>query len=141
VRLDCPEVDSAMEHSADLPGRKSFDASAGAFRSCASRLRAEGVDLAGYSLPERVDDLEAARRALGYHRVDLLSESAGTRTAMIYAVWGETIRRPRRLQVVAASDRLGDLAHISALDLPSPSATATSRSRSVRQIRVVRSNV
>ena len=46
---------------------------------------AEGVDLAGYSLPQRVDDLEAARKALGYDRIDLLSESAGTRTAMIYA--------------------------------------------------------
>ena len=39
----------------------------------------------GYSLPQRVDDLEAARKALGYDRVDLVSESAGTRTAMIYA--------------------------------------------------------
>ncbi len=29
--------------------------------------------------------MEAARRALGYKRIDLLSESAGTRTAMIYS--------------------------------------------------------
>ena len=49
------------------------------------RLQADGVDLAGYTLPQRVDDLEAARRALGYDRIDLVSESAGTRTAMIYA--------------------------------------------------------
>ena len=34
---------------------------------------------------QQVDDLEAARVALGYDRIDLLSESAGTRTAMIYA--------------------------------------------------------
>ena len=27
----------------------------------------------------------SARRALGYHQIDLVSESAGTRTAMIYA--------------------------------------------------------
>ena len=45
----------------------------------------KGVDLAGYSLPERVDDLELARQRLGYGPVDLVSESAGTRTAMIYA--------------------------------------------------------
>jgi pimeloyl-ACP methyl ester carboxylesterase len=85
VRLDCPEVESALKHSADLLGQKSFGAYERGYRSCASRLRSDGVDLAGYSLPERVDDLEAARRALGYHRVDLISESAGTRTAMIYA--------------------------------------------------------
>ena len=66
---------------------------ADAFRACASRLQANGVDLAGYTLPQRVDDLEAARRALGYRRIDLISESAGTRTAMIYA-W----RHPKSIQ-------------------------------------------
>ena len=39
----------------------------------------------GYSLAERVDDLELARHRLGYGPIDLISESAGTRTAMIYA--------------------------------------------------------
>ncbi|HEY1593851.1 MAG TPA: alpha/beta hydrolase, partial [Thermoleophilaceae bacterium] len=68
----------------DFLGQKSLIAYANGFRSCANRLRADGVDLAGYSLPARVDDLEAARRALGYGRIDLLSESAGTRMAMVY---------------------------------------------------------
>ena len=90
--LDCPEVVSAMKHADDLLGSKSYDAYADGYRSCAHRLQANGVDLAGYTLPERVDDLDAARRALGYHRIDLLSESAGTRTAMIYA-W----RYPQRI--------------------------------------------
>ena len=84
-RLDCPEVSSSREHSRDLLGERSLRADAAAYRSCADRLRGEGVDLAGYSIPERVDDLELARRAFGYHRIDLVSESAGTRTAMIYA--------------------------------------------------------
>ena len=85
TRLDCPEVSSAMEHSRDLLSEQSYRAVAAAYRSCADRLRSDGVDLAGYSIPEEVDDLEAARRALGYHQIDLVSESAGTRTAMIYA--------------------------------------------------------
>ena len=84
-KLDCPEVESALKHSSDFLGQKSFRSYGNAFRSCAERLRQDGVDLAGYSLPQRVDDLDAARRALGYRRIDLLSESAGTRTAMIYA--------------------------------------------------------
>jgi pimeloyl-ACP methyl ester carboxylesterase len=83
--LDCPEVSSALKRSADFLGERSFAAYSRAFKACASRLRADGVDLAGYSLAQRVDDLEAARRALGYRRVNLLSESAGTRTAMIYS--------------------------------------------------------
>ncbi len=84
-RLDCPEVESALERSTDLLGEKSFRAHADALRACADRLADDGVDLAGYSLAQRVDDLEVARVALGYGRIDLLSESAGTRTAMIYS--------------------------------------------------------
>jgi pimeloyl-ACP methyl ester carboxylesterase len=85
VRLDCPEVESALRHSANYLAAASLRAYGHALTSCSARLRAEGVDLAGYTLPERVDDLEAARKGLGYHRVDLVSESAGTRTAMIYS--------------------------------------------------------
>jgi uncharacterized membrane protein YdfJ with MMPL/SSD domain/pimeloyl-ACP methyl ester carboxylesterase len=85
VRLDCPEVESALKHSSDYLGRKSYSRSTQAFRDCAARLRAEGVDLAGYSIPAQVDDLEAARKALGYGPIDLVSESVGTRMAMIYA--------------------------------------------------------
>ena len=84
-RLDCPEVVGALEHSRDLLGTASLVAEANAYRACAKRLQGKGVDLAGYSLPERVDDLELARKTLGYGPVDLVSESAGTRTAMIYA--------------------------------------------------------
>src|SRR5262245_23424612 len=84
-KLDCPEVASALKRSTDLLGQKSFDAYTDGFRSCASRLQAEGVDLAGYSIPAQVDDLETARKALGYGKIDLISESAGTRVAMIYA--------------------------------------------------------
>ncbi|HET7556344.1 MAG TPA: alpha/beta fold hydrolase, partial [Gaiellaceae bacterium] len=85
VRLDCPEVSSALKRSTDFLGGKSYRAYAQAFRDCAARLQADGVDLAGYTLPQQVDDLEAARRALGYGRIDLVSESVGTRLAMIYA--------------------------------------------------------
>ena len=85
ARLDCPEVDAARRGSGDLLGAASLRASERALRACADRLRSDGFDLAGYSLPQRTDDLEDARRALGYERVNLLSESAGTRTAMIYS--------------------------------------------------------
>jgi pimeloyl-ACP methyl ester carboxylesterase len=83
--LDCPEVESALKRSTDLLGDTSFRERGDAFRACADRLSDNGVDLAGYTLPQRVDDLEAARKALGYGRIDLLSESLGTRIAMIYS--------------------------------------------------------
>jgi pimeloyl-ACP methyl ester carboxylesterase len=83
--LNCPEVTAALENSADYLGKASLSAYSQAFASCAQRLERSGVDLAGYTLAEQADDIEAARVALGYQRIDLLSESAGTRLAMIYA--------------------------------------------------------
>ena len=85
AELACPEVESALKGSEDFLADESFREYADAFRTCATRLEDEGFDLAGYNLAERVDDLEDAREALGYGRIDLLSESAGTRTAMIYS--------------------------------------------------------
>jgi uncharacterized membrane protein YdfJ with MMPL/SSD domain/pimeloyl-ACP methyl ester carboxylesterase len=85
VKLDCPEVESAVAHSTDILGPRFFRAYGDAFRACATRLRADGADLAGYGMTQQVDDLEAARKALGYKRIDLMSESVGTRLALIYA--------------------------------------------------------
>jgi pimeloyl-ACP methyl ester carboxylesterase len=84
-RLDCPEVESVLEYSTAMLGEKIFNAFADGLRSCAQRLADEGIDVAHYGLVQQVDDMEAAREAFGYERIDLLSESAGTRTALIYS--------------------------------------------------------
>ena len=81
--LNCPEVTAALDTS-DYLGKASLSAYSQAFAVCAKRLERSGVDLAGYTLAEQADDIEAARVALGYTRIDLLSESAGTRLGMIY---------------------------------------------------------
>ncbi len=52
---------------------------------CAERLQSEGVDLDGYSMMEVIADLEAARIGFGYEKINLHSESYGTRLAQIYA--------------------------------------------------------
>jgi pimeloyl-ACP methyl ester carboxylesterase len=85
VRLDCPEVPSALRHTSDLISDKTAQAYADAFRSCADRLTNDGIDLGSYGITQQIDDMEAARAALGYNRINLLSESAGTRTAIIYS--------------------------------------------------------
>jgi pimeloyl-ACP methyl ester carboxylesterase len=109
VKLDCPEVASALAHSTDFLSEGSFRAYADGFRDCANRLTDEGVDLARYGLVQQVDDLEVARVALGYDRIDLFSESAGTRTAMIYA-WRhpESIHRSVMLAVNPPGNYLWD---------------------------------
>src|SRR5829696_5580743 len=85
VRLDCPEVESALKRSTDVLSDGFFRAYGDAHRSCADRLTKDGVDVASYGLVQQIDDLESARVAFGYDQINLLSESAGTRTAMIYA--------------------------------------------------------
>ncbi|MDW5329605.1 alpha/beta hydrolase [Plantactinospora sp. KLBMP9567] len=125
--LDCPEVESAVQRSADFTGEESMRRYAKAFADCARRLTGEGVDLDGYSLPQRVDDFEAARQALGYQRIHLLSQSAGTRAAMIYAWrYPESIHRSVMIAVnppghfwwdpAVTDDQLGHYAALCARD-------------------------
>jgi pimeloyl-ACP methyl ester carboxylesterase len=85
-KLDCPEFARAVTGvEGDLLSPASLDALGAAMAACAARLQAGGADLKGYTIPEVVEDMESARTALGYARIDLLSESYGTRVAQIYA--------------------------------------------------------
>jgi len=86
--LDCPEYDRLLRSPSaggDALSPESLTKTAAAMAECAARLQAAGVDLEGYTTPEVVEDLEAARKALHYERVNLLSGSYGTRVAQIYA--------------------------------------------------------
>ena len=56
-----------------------------AVKECVETLQKTGVDLSGYTIPGVVEDMEAARKALGYDQINLLSMSYGTRVAQIYA--------------------------------------------------------
>ena len=86
--LACPEYDRVLRSKSaggDALSEEMLAKVAEAMAECAARLNAEGVDLDGYTTPEVVKDIEAARKALNYERVDLLSGSYGTRVAQIYA--------------------------------------------------------
>lgn len=50
--------------------------------ACAESLRAQGVDLAGYTTDESADDIEAIRAALGAPKVSLVGFSYGTHLAV-----------------------------------------------------------
>ena len=87
VALECPEVKRLLKahEGEDLfseQARKEFTT---ATEQCAATHLAAGVDLSGYTVPGVVEDIEAARKALGYDRINLYSLSFGTRTAQIYA--------------------------------------------------------
>ena len=100
-KLDCPDFADAVRGTGDNlldwnPWMRIGEAAA----VCASKLQAAGTDLRGYTIPEVVGDMEAARIGLGYERVNLLSESYGTRVAQIYAyMHPQSLRRSAMIGV------------------------------------------
>jgi len=101
VQLDCPEVSAHIKNlPGDMLGEVSMENMIDAYARCAERLQNEGVDLAGYTVVEVIDDLEDARLALGYGKINLFSVSYGTRLAMIYAWrYPESIHRSAMVAV------------------------------------------
>jgi len=99
--LDCPEVkQTAKGQDGDLLSEKSITHIGDAFSQCLSRLHDDGFDLDGYTIPEVVEDNEAARKGLGYGSVNLLSGSYGTRVAQIYAwMYPESVHRSIMISV------------------------------------------
>jgi pimeloyl-ACP methyl ester carboxylesterase len=86
VRLHAPEVAAALRAGGgDLLGEPSRHRVAQAAAAAAHRLHGSGVDVAGYTVAESLADLDDARAVLGYDRIGLLSESYGTRLALLYA--------------------------------------------------------
>ncbi len=90
--LDCPDVTKALKETDDPLSEESLRTIARAWGVSAKRLRAQGVDLEGYTMLECIEDNESVCRALGYDQIDLLSESYGTRVAYLYG-----LKHPQRI--------------------------------------------
>jgi pimeloyl-ACP methyl ester carboxylesterase len=101
VVMDCPEITRLFKRPpGDLLSDTTMAATATAYRECGMRLRDEGVDTDGYTLTDVVDDIEAARRALGFESIHLISQSYGTRLALIYAwLHPESVHRSAMIAV------------------------------------------
>ncbi len=87
VMLTCPEV-ARLIHAhvgKDLLSEQAYALYTSAVKQCAATHQSAGVDLSGYTIPGVVEDMEAARVALGYDQINLFGESYGTRVAQIYA--------------------------------------------------------
>jgi pimeloyl-ACP methyl ester carboxylesterase len=85
VVLNCPEISEAIRNaSGGMLSDTMLASYEDASSRCAARLETEGVDLAGYTMTEVIDDMEDARVALGYEHINLIGESYGTRLEMIY---------------------------------------------------------
>ncbi|NIB38470.1 alpha/beta hydrolase [Pseudomaricurvus alkylphenolicus] len=85
VHIQCPEISDALRNvDKDYLGRDSLNRYAEGAKACVNRLAVEGIDLDGYSINQTIEDNEAARKALGYERINLFGNSYGTRVQMLY---------------------------------------------------------
>jgi pimeloyl-ACP methyl ester carboxylesterase len=87
VALSCPEVNRLIKAhlGKDVYSDQARNRYLAAVKQCATNYQQAGVDLSGYTVPGVIEDMEAVRKAMGYERINLFSESYGTRVAQIYA--------------------------------------------------------
>jgi pimeloyl-ACP methyl ester carboxylesterase len=85
TRMDCPEIGAAMMDTERAFSEQAALRMKNGSVNCLKRMQAEGFDLSGYNIVEVVEDIETARKALGYSQVVLKSGSYGTRLALLYA--------------------------------------------------------
>jgi len=133
VVLDCPGVAKQMEaHTGvDMFSEKARSDLVAAARECAIDLEKAGVDIAGYTIPAVVEDVDSARLALGYGPIDLFSESYGTRVAQIYAyMHPDSLKRVVQIGVNTPGHFIYDptvydkmIAHLSELCAADPSCS------------------
>lgn len=85
IKLNCKEIQKALKGVGnDLLSTESQERLREAARECADRLETSGIDLNGFTIEHVISDLEAARKALGYDKINLLAGSYGTRVSQIY---------------------------------------------------------
>jgi len=87
VTLACPELLAPINahRGNDIFSEQAYNGYIVAAKQCAARIQGKGIDLSGYTITGVIEDMEAARVALGYERINLLSVSYGTRIAQTYA--------------------------------------------------------
>lgn len=84
--LATPRSDEAAKVDSRPLSAENLRKVAEAMQADYSSLKSGGIDVDAYNAVQVVGDMESARVALGYERVDLYSQSYGTRVAYIYGL-------------------------------------------------------
>ncbi|MCL6274512.1 alpha/beta fold hydrolase [Muricauda sp. 2012CJ35-5] len=85
IQLNCPEISNALRgNTNNLLSKKSVRNVQHAATICSERLLKKGIDLNGYTIEQTLMDIDAVRQHYGFHTINLLSGSYGTRLAQFY---------------------------------------------------------
>ncbi len=68
-----------------LLSNESLDGIVTSMQAYFNGLEKDGIDLNQYTIMQVIDDMEHARKVLGYNKINLLSFSYGTRVALLYS--------------------------------------------------------
>jgi pimeloyl-ACP methyl ester carboxylesterase len=84
--LDCTAVQQVFKKIEPSINREYLEKVSAAFEESWEHDRERGINLSAYSIPNVIEDMESVRKALGYQKIDLFSNSYGTRVAYIYSL-------------------------------------------------------
>jgi len=91
--LDCPDFLDGTFNS-NMFSKEAISQMRDNLCECQDEWSKSGIDLSSYSMTDVIDDMEVARQALNYEKINLLSVSYGTRLAQIFAYrYPESINR------------------------------------------------
>jgi len=86
ISLECPEIVEAMNVDVDPLSPENLEKLGNALYAGFQRLKKEGIDIDRYTLVDVIDDIETARAALGYEKINLWGHSYGTQISFVYCV-------------------------------------------------------
>jgi pimeloyl-ACP methyl ester carboxylesterase len=99
--LSCPHIRQAMSNLPDSPlAKTSLEHLRNATHECARYLTNQGVDIAGYTMSQTIEDFEQVRQSLGFDQIKLFGNSYGTRLQLMY-LWRHPQRVDRAVLVAA----------------------------------------
>jgi len=86
VSLACPEINTALKTLPEILSTDGLKAFGQVITTAAKRLASQGIDVTEYAIVNVVDDMEAARNALGYETISLSGASFGGAVGYTYCV-------------------------------------------------------
>ncbi len=100
VILETPEIPTAMVEIEDAYSLDGIKQLANVSGKVFDRLESSGIDVHAYNMIEVLDDVDDARKALGYEKINLYSQSYGTRLAYLYGLrYAENLNRSVKIAV------------------------------------------
>jgi len=84
--LACPEIAEAMQVDSNPLSTENLEKLGQAMYAGFQRLKKQGIDIDSYTVVDVVDDIEMARKAMGYEKINLWGHSYGTQVAYVYSV-------------------------------------------------------